>query len=321
MTAKTQRPYLKLPKEFSYWKRTPSPLGAGSEVMNYASPLARQLWYYLRSMGHVKHQPGWKHGDHHGEDGYILHVVHRGELWHEIKGRRNVAPRSFRLKSGESCLLDLRQELTYGVAGTRPVDLYWAWLNGKDMPRVFLELGADQDPVFVLPDLRRVESLLRELQAITLREPRAYEVASSGLVTLILAQLFASRSDRINAFSLGGTSRPLSESVRKGIDYMIRNYDNPPTSVKHIAEVAGQSLTYFSRRFHQEVGASPIEYMNRYRIEQAKKFLAGGNQPVEQIARSVGFHNQQYFTRTFTRIVGVNPLAYRKNPEHRRKSR
>src|SRR5262245_17389120 len=109
MAAHTQRPYLKDPKQFSYWKKAPAPFGQGSEVLNYASPLARELWYYLRSMGHVKHQPGWQHRDHHGEDGYLLHLVLRGEMWHEINQRR------FVVRSGQATLVDLSKHVTYGV--------------------------------------------------------------------------------------------------------------------------------------------------------------------------------------------------------------
>jgi AraC-like DNA-binding protein len=305
MAAKGQRPYLKRPEEFSYWKKARATLGTGTEVYNYASPLARELWYYLRSLGHVKHPPGWK-CEHHGEDGFLLHVVRRGELWHEIKGKRYIVRR------GEACVLDLRHDVRYGVEGARAAELYWAWINGRDMPRVCLELNADQNPVFRLRDPHLVESLLRELQAITTREPVAYEVRSSGLLTLVLAELFACRSDRTLLLDSIQTSRPLSEPVRMGLDYIARHYDKT-IRVKNVADK--HSLHYFSRRFHQEMGMSPIAYLNRYRIEQAKKHLANSNHTVAQIARSVGIPDQRYFTRLFARIVGVAPLAYRKNPK------
>jgi AraC-like DNA-binding protein len=183
------------------------------------------------------------------------------------------------------------------------------------MPAVFLELGADQDPVFTVADLSHMESLLRELQRLTVHEPVAYEVTSSGLLTLILGELFASRSARAGSLALGEESRSLSKPVRMALDYFGRHYDIP-VSLKHLAvDICKLSLSYFSRLFHREVGTSPIVYLNRYRVEQAKKFLADGNQSVAEIARSVGFRSLSYFTRTFVRIVGVSPLAYRKHPE------
>jgi len=282
-------------------------------VQNYASPLAQEFWYYLRSIGHVKHRPGWVQKHYH-MDGYVLHVVQRGELWHEIKGRRYVARR------GSASLLDLRQDMTYGVGGAHNVELYWALLNGRDMPRMFLELGADQDPLFLLRDRPRVESYLRELMTLTIHESLAYEARSSGLLMLILAELFASRADRARLLSLSKANRPLSESVRKGLDYLIRHYDHP-VSLKQAADVAGTTLAYFSRLFHKEVGMSPIAYLNRFRIEQAKTLLTNSNQSIAQIARNVSFHSQGHFTRLFLRIVGVTPTVYRRNPKKSRQSR
>src|SRR6185503_16590000 len=159
-----------------------SVLGISDEVYNYAGPLARRLWYYLRCMGRVTHPPGWKN-EHHGRDGFLFHFVQSGELWHDLKQRRHCVRR------GEACLLDLRHDVIYGVAGPGQAVFDWAWINGKDLPTVFLELGADQDPIFPLRDPARVRTLLQELRTLTLRESTGYEVRSSGVITHILAEL------------------------------------------------------------------------------------------------------------------------------------
>lgn len=275
--------------------------------MHDASPLAHRLWYFVRALGRAKHPPGW-YNEHHGRDGFILHVVQRGALNHEIGQTR------YTIRTGEACLLDLRYDLRYKVTGTSSAEFYWAWINGKDMPTVFLELGADQDPIFLLANMPRTVDLLRELRTLTVRKPPSYEVRSSGLITLILSELFSSRAERVQLFTLGASARPLSDPVRRAIHHMTRYYDSA-LAVKQIASgVANLSLSHFSRLFHQEVGVSPIVYLNRFRIEQARKFLTGSSQGVAQIARSVGYQNPHYFTRTFVRIVGVTPREYRKNP-------
>jgi len=308
VTARQKRPYWKRPDQFSFWKKSKRMAGRGVEVGNYASPLARRLWYYVRWIGRVTHPSGWKM-ERHGNDGFLLHVVRRGEMWHDIRKQRHV------IRPGQACLLDLQHDLCYGGSGPRPTDLSWVWINGKDMPAVYLELGADQDPVFPLPDPARVLSLLSELQKLTEREPIAYEERSSGLIMLLLAELFASRAERARFFGLGKDARPLSDPVRKGIDYILRRYDEPDLSIKHIAiESAKLTPSHFSRLFHKEVGLSPIAYLNRHRIEQARKYLTSSNQSVAEIARSVGLPDADYFTRMFVRIAGVTPLAYRKKP-------
>jgi AraC-like DNA-binding protein len=71
------------------------------------------------------------------------------------------------------------------------------------------------------------------------------------------------------------------------------------------------SEDYLSRAFSQELGLSPWEYLNRYRIAQAKELLRHTADSVTVIGRRVGFSDPAYFSRVFRRLVGVSPSAYR----------
>ena len=53
-------------------------------------------------------------------------------------------------------------------------------------------------------------------------------------------------------------------------------------------------------------------YLSRYRIEQAKTMLASGRAQVTDVARAVGFSSRSYFSRVFTREVGISPSAYQR---------
>ena len=57
---------------------------------------------------------------------------------------------------------------------------------------------------------------------------------------------------------------------------------------------------------------TPIAYLNRYRINQAKTLLEEGDKNVTEIAMLVGFLDSGYFSRVFRRQVGVSPDAYRR---------
>jgi hypothetical protein len=67
----------------------------GIEVVNLPSSLASHLWYYIRAIGHVKHPPSFRM-EHHDKDGYLLHFMKRGKLWHEVRDRRSRHNRSAR---------------------------------------------------------------------------------------------------------------------------------------------------------------------------------------------------------------------------------
>ncbi len=63
--------------------------------------------------------------------------------------------------------------------------------------------------------------------------------------------------------------------------------------------------------FKAAFGVSPMKYLNFYRIERAKKLLAGGAS-VTETAGSVGFSNPVYFSEIFRRLTGLSPSAFKK---------
>jgi hypothetical protein len=156
----------------SKWKRSRNALGL--EVFNYPSTLAQQLWLYPRAVGKSDTPPSFRM-DHRDEDGYVLHMVSRGRLWHRIRARTHVAG------PAQACLMDISHDISYGNDGEESARFYWVLFNGRDMPQIFTELRADQEPVFGPLDVARIESLFRELMAITNRPPPAYEPKASAL--------------------------------------------------------------------------------------------------------------------------------------------
>jgi AraC-like DNA-binding protein len=53
-----------------------------------------------------------------------------------------------------------------------------------------------------------------------------------------------------------------------------------------------------------------MAYLNRYRIQQAKKLLETGKRTITQVALESGFSSQSYFSRMFQKEVGITPKAY-----------
>jgi transcriptional regulator GlxA family with amidase domain len=68
----------------------------------------------------------------------------------------------------------------------------------------------------------------------------------------------------------------------------------------------------FKRRFVSATGIAPIAYVQRLRIEDAKKRLEQSDAPVEEISWRVGYEDPAFFRRLFKRTTGLAPAAYRK---------
>lgn len=100
--------------------------------------------------------------------------------------------------------------------------------------------------------------------------------------------------------------------VRRAMAYLHEHYAEP-LSRDDLARHVGMSNDYLTYCFRKELGTTPIAYLNRYRINQAKLLLAGGQKSITAVALAVGFSDSGYFSRVFRREVGVSPEVYRRN--------
>lgn len=94
------------------------------------------------------------------------------------------------------------------------------------------------------------------------------------------------------------------------IEYIHEHLDSY-ISLPQLAELAGLHPTYFSNVFTKLMGISPIQYINRKRIEKAQTLLLSTEKSLEEIARQVGFTDVFYFPRVFKKTAGLPPATYR----------
>ncbi|MBR3358770.1 MAG: helix-turn-helix transcriptional regulator [Solobacterium sp.] len=83
-------------------------------------------------------------------------------------------------------------------------------------------------------------------------------------------------------------------------------------SLQNLADALHVSYAYLSRRFRSRMGMTMLEYRDRIRIETARRLLTTG-EPLESIARSLGYKGYTQFSRTFQQYCSCTPAAYRKN--------
>ena len=79
---------------------------------------------------------------------------------------------------------------------------------------------------------------------------------------------------------------------------------------RSVAAHIGMSERHLTRCFHHEVGLTPISYLNRFRVRQAKYLLDAGCNSITEVAMEVGFSSSGYFTRVFKEEVGIAPREY-----------
>lgn len=98
----------------------------------------------------------------------------------------------------------------------------------------------------------------------------------------------------------------------KATSYILEHYTESSLSVQEISKQLDISEVHLRRIFKSAVNISPVKYINFLRLEKAKNMLLSSNLTVSEIADSVGFEDQFYFSRLFKKETGVSPVYYRR---------
>ena len=98
--------------------------------------------------------------------------------------------------------------------------------------------------------------------------------------------------------------------IAKVQQYMEKNY-NKTITVTEMAGISNMSSRNLIRRFEQATSNTPLEYLQRFRIENAKKMLENKNYGFEQIAVKCGYEDMSFFRKVFKRHAGMTPRAYK----------
>ncbi len=104
--------------------------------------------------------------------------------------------------------------------------------------------------------------------------------------------------------------RRSSRPVRSAKEYIAQHYMNTLT-LEEISRHVHLNASYLSIVFKKETGQNFSDYLTSYRIEMAKTMLRQGDMSIAAISEAVGYADSKYFSRIFTRLVGIKPSAYR----------
>ena len=142
-----------------------------------------------------------------------------------------------------------------------------------------------------------------------------YEMKLLGELMISLQEIFNAVSARMRYNEKADAAR---EGVQKGIDYLMRHYDEGVT-LAELVESSGYSESHFCHRFKAVTGYAPFAYLNRIRVIKAAERLIISEDKITKIAADCGFDNVSYFNRVFRRQMGTSPKEYRASGRQGRK--
>lgn len=156
-----------------------------------------------------------------------------------------------------------------------------------------------------------IPQLMQHLFRSMKEEHTGYELVVTGLLYTFLGFIFQ------QGLYHEAASLTLREHRRKRITQLKQTFQlinsqyQQPLTLTDLAQAANLSPNYFCRFFQKITHHSPIDYLNRYRIEMACLKLTHTNDSITEIAFSCGFNDVSYFIRLFRRYKETSPRKYK----------
>ena len=126
-----------------------------------------------------------------------------------------------------------------------------------------------------------------------------------------IAEIDYDRTDQ-NQFIIFNGQKEHPDKAIKGVQVYIEQHYADQLSVELLADRALISRRNFVRRFKKATNNTPLEYIQRVRIEAAKKRLESSTMNVQQVMYESGYKDDKSFRNVFRKYSGLTPLAYRK---------
>ncbi len=139
------------------------------------------------------------------------------------------------------------------------------------------------------------------------------EKYSGREMAILLAKYFEIEIDRYNQsrfIMFKGQKEHEDEQVRKAQEFIENNYQEK-LSVEQLADMFALGRRSLERRFKKATNNTIIEYIQRVKIEAAKKSFESSRKNISEVMYDVGYTDTKAFRTTFKKISGLSPIEYR----------
>jgi len=224
-----------------------------------------------------------------------------------IRWLRTMAPKTSRVASvctgafllAEAGLLDGRKATTQ-------------WLYCDSLSSRHPKIDVDPEPIFVRDGPISTSAGVTtgiDLALALVEEDRGRDVAlaiARGLV------MFLRRPGGQSQFSAQLSGQVAHREPLRDVQRLIAEHPEADLSVPALAAAANLSPRQFSRAFTAETGVPPGRYVDRVRLETARRLLEDTADGVAEIARRAGYGTPEAMRRAFLQALGVSPAEYRR---------
>lgn len=195
-----------------------------------------------------------------------------------------------------------------GLLNGKKCSTHWAYINEfrEKYPEVEVEDGAiitEHDNIYSSGGASSLWNLILHL----------VEKFSDRQTAIMIAKYFAldfGRESQSQFMIFRGQRNHDDIDIQQVQDYIEKNYEDK-ISVEFLSSLVNIGRRTFERRFKEATNNTPIEYIQRVRIEAAKKFFEASRSNVSQVMYDVGYTDTKAFRDIFRKITGLTPIEYR----------
>ncbi len=220
-----------------------------------------------------------------------------------------ISENEYKLCANQFIVIPPNTPHSYEADNEDPWSIYWIHFMGRKASLYSKNLNSPQQ---VSPsDLSRIEDRLKIFEEMYQTLKKGFDIENLNYSNICLSYFLASftyiekyRSSKIR-------DEHSNSIINRVVYYMNENTENA-ISITDMASYIGYSPSYFYRKFILETGFSPMDYYSRLKINKATHLLLKTDMKIAQIANKTGYKDALYFSRIFTKIIGVSPQKYRK---------
>ncbi|MEK6796141.1 MAG: AraC family transcriptional regulator [Spirochaetota bacterium] len=230
----------------------------------------------------------------------VYAVVYLTDGWYEF---RSDAHDGGRVSAGDAFFLFPGIAHTY-TPGAPPSLEYWFIFEGYILDR-YRENGilSPAAPVFPVGKSDNIVSLWDECLTMDESRTQGFHVSLARRATAILQEVIAAGEHRDES-TAGNDIARIIHAMRSNVREMDFDFEGYCTRGK-------LSVQYTRRRFKRETGYTPGAYFAQIKLGTAKERLVTSDGTVVSIANALGFDDQYYFSRWFTKLTSLSPTDYR----------
>lgn len=235
---------------------------------------------------------------------HIIIYCTEGSGWISVNGKR------FSVTKNQYFILPKHVPHSYGSNTKNPWSIYWIHFSGELSDNYVL---LTKNPETIAPcNIDRIESRIELFEEMFQNLEMGFSPENIQYANICLMHFLASFKflEQYRQIRKRDENDFILQSIRK-----IKNKIETPLSLSSLANEANLSISQYSLLFKRKTGQSPMDYVIQLRVQKACLLLDNTALKVKDVGIKVGYEDPYYFSRIFTKIIGISPRDYRKSPK------